>query len=149
MNRTLPPGWSKTLTELLAEKSNVSGEEIEWARTFEREQLRSWARFPRPGDLYELSSDAEISFVTHWGAPFTGGGKGVLRKGTLVRVSAGSADPEPIGVYADPLERSRVEAELVPETDRQAEDYAGFSLSIKTAELNQIFCLVEEGRGEV
>jgi len=144
MNHTTPPGWSKTLTELLAENGNVSGEEIEWARNFEREQLRSWARFPRPGDLYELSADAEISYVTHWAAPFTGGGKGLLRKGTRVRVAVGSADPEPIGVYADPLERSRIEAELVPEADRRAEAYAGFSLSIKTADLNKLFCLVVE-----
>jgi hypothetical protein len=149
MNRTVPSGWSKTLTELLAEKTNLSGEEIEWARTFEREQLRSWVRFPRPGDLYELAGDTEISYVTHWAAPFTGGGKGLLRAGTRVRVAAEFADPEPIAVYCDPVEKSRIEADLVPESDRRAENYAGFSLSISTADLNKLFCRVGNDGGAV
>ena len=142
MRATFPPGWSKTISDLLAENRNVSGEEIEWARNFEREQLRSWARFPRPGEVYELIGDAEISYLTHWGAPFTGGGKGMLRPGTRVRIAEGTGDAEPIGVHADPLEKSRIEAELVPEADRNSDDYAGFSLSISTSELNRLFRLV-------
>jgi hypothetical protein len=39
-----------------------------------------------------------------------------------------------------------VEARLVPEADRKAERYAGFYLSIGTAELNTKFRLVQEGR---
>jgi hypothetical protein len=142
MRSTTPPGWSKTLADLLAENRNLSGEEIEWARTFEREQLRSWARFPRPGEVYELIGDSEISYVTHWRAPFTGGGKGMLQKGTRIRVSGGTGDLEPIGVYADPIDKPRVEAELIPEADRLGETYAGFSLFIRTTELNRLFHLV-------
>ena len=142
MHSTLPSGWSKTIEDLLAENRNISGEEIGWARTFEREQLKSWARFPRPGEIYELTNDAEISYVTHWGAPFTGGGRGILRRGTRVRIGDGIGDPEPIGVYADALDQGRIEAELVPEADRKADSYGGYSLSIKTAELNRLFRLV-------
>jgi hypothetical protein len=142
MRPTLPLGWSKTLADLLAENRNVSGEEIEWARTFEREQLRPWARFPRPGEIYELIGDAEISYVTHWSAPFTGGGKGLLRQGTRIRVAEGVIDPEPIGVYADPLEKSRIEAVLIPEAERNSSTYGGFSLFISTSELNRLFRLV-------
>jgi hypothetical protein len=145
MRSTPPSGWSKTIDDLLAEKRNISGEEIEWARTFEREKLRSWARFPCPGEVYELTSDAEISYVTHWSAPFTGGGKGLLRRGTRVRIADSIGDSEPIGVYADALEKSRIEAELVPEADRKADSYGGYSLSIKTAELNRLFRLVGNG----
>jgi hypothetical protein len=145
MSSALPKGWSKTLDDLFAEKRQVSGEEIEWARTYEREQLRSWARFPRPSEVYELADDAEISYMTHWSAAFTGGGKGLLRKGTRVRISVHTSDPEPIGVYADPLEKSLVEAALVPETDRSAAKYAGFSLFIRTAELNKLFHIVSRG----
>src|SRR4029078_2192779 len=125
MSSALPNGWSKTLDDLLAEKRQVSGEEIEWARIYEREQLRSWARFPRAGEVYELSDDAVIAYMTHWRAAFTGGGKGLLRKGTRIRTSVHTSDPAPIGVYADPLERSLVEAALVPEKDRSGATYAG------------------------
>src|SRR4051794_23014312 len=118
MSSALPKGWSKTLDDLFSEKRQVSGEEIEWARAYEREQLRSWARFPRPSEVYELLADAEISYMTHWSAPFTGGGKGLLRKGTRVRISVHTSEPEPIGVYAEPLEKSVVETALVPETER-------------------------------
>jgi hypothetical protein len=144
MSPTLPPDWSKTITDLLAENRNISGQEIEWARAYEREQIRSWARFPRPGEVFELASDAEISFVTHWRAPFTGGGKGLLRKGTRVRIVDPVSDPEPIAVYAHPLEMSLVEVALVPESDRRAERYAGYSLSIRTVELNKLFNLVSD-----
>jgi hypothetical protein len=141
MHSAPPPGWSKTIEDLIAENRSISGEEIEWARRFEREELKSWARFPRPGEIYELINDAEISYVTHWSAPFTGGGKGLLRGGT--RVCIGDiGEAEPIGVYADALEKLRIEAELVPEADRKADLYGGYSLSIKTAELNRLFRLV-------
>jgi hypothetical protein len=119
VSSALPKGWSKTLDDLFAEKRHVSGEEIEWARTYERNELRSWARFPR--------------------------GKGLLRKGTRVRISVHTSDPEPIGVYADPLEKALVEAALVPEADRIDAKYAGFSLFIKTAELNKLFRIVSTG----
>ena len=142
MHSKPPPGWSKTIEDLVAENRGISGEEIEWARMFEREQLRSWARFPLPGEIYELINDAEISYVTHWSAPFTGGGKGLLRRGTRVCIGDGIGDAEPIGVYADAIEKSRIEAELVPEADRKADLYGGYSLSIKTAELNRLFRLV-------
>lgn len=141
-----PQGWSKTINDLVAEKRNLSGEEIEWARNFEREQLRPWARFPRPGEIYELIDDSELSYVTHWSAAFTGGGKGMLRHGTLVRIGEGTGDPEPIGVYAVPLDKARVEAELIPEAERNADKYGGFSLSISTGELNKLFRLVTAPR---
>lgn len=142
MNTTRPKGWSKTISDLLAENRNISGEEIEWARAYERDQLRTWARFPRPEEVYELLDDAEISFVTHWSAPFTGGGKGLLRKGSRVCIADPVSGPEPIGVYAEPLDKDSVESALVPEAERKAEDYAGFSLWISTAELNKLFRLV-------
>lgn len=141
-----PQGWSKTINDLVAEKRNLSGEEIEWARNFEREQLRSWVRFPHPGEIYELIEDAEISYLTHWSAPFTGGGKGLLRKGTQVRIAEATGDPEPISVPAYPLDKASVEVELIPEAERKADKYGGFSLSISTGELNKLFRLVTAPR---
>jgi hypothetical protein len=120
MSDNFPPGWTKTIDDLLAEKRNLSGEEIEWALSYEREQLLSWARFPRAGEVYELMADAEISYVTNWRAPFTGGGKGMLPGGTRVRIAPEISGPEPIGVYADPLERERVELQLSRRNGRRA-----------------------------
>ncbi len=144
MERPRPSDWSKTIDQLCAENRPMSGEEIRWAREYERDQLRPWARFPRAREIHELTADAEISFVTHWMAAFTGGGKGLLRKGTRVRIDDYVDGDEPIGVYAHPLEARRVELELIPESERLAEKYGGYSLSIRTAELNRLFRLVAE-----
>jgi hypothetical protein len=143
MSSPRPPDWNKTLRELLAEGRGVSGQEIQWARSYERDQLRAWARFPKPGEVYELLEDAEVSFVTHWDAPYTGGGKGKLRKGSRIRVVDDISDEEPLAVGAIPLAREEAETALVPEAERSAEKYAGFSLSVTTSELNRLFRLVE------
>jgi hypothetical protein len=121
-----------------AEKRVVSGDELEWAREYERSQLRPWARFPRDKEVFEAQRDLELSYATHWAAPFTGGGKCVIRKGTRVRVSVLPFDPEPVGVYADPLDSS-LEKQIVPEEERTAPKYGGFSLFVKTDQLNKDF----------
>jgi hypothetical protein len=144
MSQDFPKGWTKTVEDLVAEKRDLSGEEIAWARSYEREQLRSWARFPRPGEVYELCVDAQITYLIHWLAPFTGGGKGMLPKGARVRVAQVISEAEPISVGAEPLEKAQVEAVLIPESERNDEKYGGFSLSIRTAELNKLFRLVED-----
>ncbi len=54
-------------------------------------------RFPRNGEVYEAIEDTPVRFLTHWRAPFTDGGEGVLPQGTRVRVVVFETDPEPIG----------------------------------------------------
>lgn len=126
----------------MSEKRTISAEELEWARSYERDKLRTWARFPKDGEEFEANSEVEVDYVTHWQAPFTGGGKGKLLKGTRVRVSVSERHPEPIGVYAQPVEYLRLENELVPAAERSAPKYGGFSLSISVAQLNRDFHLV-------
>lgn len=121
----------------MAEKGG-SGDEIEWAREYERSLLRPWARFPRNGEVFEAQSEMQIDYLTHWAAPFTGGGKYLLRKGTRIRVSVMPFDPEPIGVYAAPLDAA-LEKEIVPEAERTGPKYGGFSLFVKTDRLNREF----------
>jgi hypothetical protein len=144
-----PSGWSKTLTDLIAEaeksRQPIGAAEGEWARAYERGLLRSWARFPVDGDVYEALDDTPILFLTHWRAPFTDGGRGTLPKGTRVRVKVSDWMREPLGVYAYPLDGSRIERLLVSEEDRKAAKYSGFSLSIRTADLNRLFRLVPGG----
>src|SRR5262245_15374932 len=144
--------WSNAVRDFLAKAARL-GRPVPMSElnpAFEREKasLRAWARFPRDGEVYEALRDIEVDFVTHWSAPFTGGGKGRLPAGTHVRVIVLSDDPEPIGVYAKAVNRPTLEQELVPAADRHAEKYAGFSLCIDTDSLNQDFRLVESGMGE-
>lgn len=137
--RPRPLGWNKTISDLMSEKRTIPAEEIEWARSYERDNLRKWARFPRDREEFEATKDVAVTFVTHWQAPFTGGGTGTLPMGTRVRVSVSGPDPEPIGVYAEPLDYKRFETELVPAADRSTPKYGGFSLSISIEQLNKDF----------
>jgi hypothetical protein len=141
-----PPGWNKTIRDLIAESKEsrrpVGSPEIGWARAYERSLLRPWVRFPLDGEVYEALEDTPIQFLTHWHAPFTGGGEGVLPKGTKVRVKVFESEREPISVYADPLDGPQIEQLLVSESDRTHDKYGGFSLSVPTAELNKLFRLV-------
>src|SRR5580704_10467501 len=101
--------------------------------------LRPWARSPLDGDVYEALEDTPIKFLTHWRAPFTGGGEGTLPKGTRVRVKVYDWIRAPISVSADPVDAPQIEGLLVSEDDRKNAKYGGFSLSIPTSDLNKLF----------
>jgi hypothetical protein len=129
--RPRPPEWRKTLQDLDAEKRNLSGEEIEWARDFEREQLRAWARFPKDGEVFEALHDVKVSRIVHSG-PTARGGDTALPKGTRVRVWVPQGVAEPVGVQA-----------LLAGEDPKSGDS---SLHLHVAQLNREFRLVEDGR---
>jgi hypothetical protein len=148
-----PIGWTKTVAnlcdEVLKEHRNVPQEEFAWARAYERSLLKPWARFPQDGEVFEALGDTPVQFLTSWSAPFTGGGDGLLKRGSRVRVNVPKGESEPIGVYADPLDYKRLEDEMVPEHDRLAANYSGFYLSISTDLLNRAFRLVMNESDEV
>jgi hypothetical protein len=83
-----PPDWNKTIQDLLDEAkksgSAVGSPEVDWARDYERSLIPSGTRFPKKGDVYEAIRDVEVSFMTSWLAPLTGGGTGTLIKGQRV-----------------------------------------------------------------
>lgn len=142
----LPAGWNKRLADLEPTDHGdgrpcITAEESEWAREYERGLLRPWARFPRDGEVYIAVGDFNVSFLTHWRAPFTGGGEGVLPGGTRIYVHV--SDPEPIAVYANAENATELEFALVPNEDRLAEKYTGYSLVISTEDLNRHFRLVK------
>src|SRR5215203_6896773 len=92
-----PPGWNKTISELVAEttsglRKSVGPYEIEWARDYERSLLPADVRFPKEGDLYEALQDVQIDYLTSWAAPFTGSGKGILKKGERIRAMGKPVD---------------------------------------------------------
>jgi hypothetical protein len=140
MKRIEPPaGWTKTTRDLAAEKRFPTPLEWEWAQAYELTELRKWARFPRDGEIYEAIGDTLVEYLINWDAPVSSGGAGMVPKGTRVRVSVMAESGEPVSVYADPLDYARIERELIPEGDRSASKYVGFSLSISTADLNRLF----------
>lgn len=141
--RERPADWCKTVDDLMTEKRTISGEELAWARSYEHDQLKMWARFPLDGEHYETVDSVDVDYLTHWQAPYTGGGKGKLIKGTRVRVVVDAVMPNPIGVYAYPLEK-KLESQMVPLEDRTSRKYGGFSLWIPIAQLNREFRLINK-----
>src|SRR5687768_831228 len=144
MTEGVPSGWTKTIRDLARELPDrmPAPEEWEWARKYERAELRKWARFPVDGDVFEVTHATPVEYLTHWNAPFTDGGSGVLPAGTRFRVMVMQDDAEPINVCADPLDRDRIEKCLIPSEVSSRDGYNGFSLSITTADLNRIYRLV-------
>ena len=137
-----PPDWNKTLDDLTKENRSLSGDEIRWAREYERDRLRSWARFPKNDEVFEAKHDVQVSCIVHWKGPYSGSAQGVLPKGTRVRVSVTGPDEEPVGVYAAALNAEEIELLLIPEAERKSRQYGGFSLFFSTAQLNRDFMLV-------
>jgi hypothetical protein len=138
---TIPFGWTKTTHDLSPDRA-WSVDELRWAHDYERSLLREWARFPRADDVYVALQDIRVKYITHWRQPYSGNGSGTLRKGTRVRVDVFEFNPEPVSVHAEPLERLLVEKQLVDPRERTARGYNGFSLSIRTEELNRVFALL-------
>jgi hypothetical protein len=134
------------MEDLLAEmsagkRSIITDEEGRLAVAFERRQLPRDVRFPKEGEVYEAVTDVVITFLTHYSAPFTGGARTVFPKGERVRVSCVNGE-RPIGVYCTPLRYDDLHVFIVTNEERTRPEYNGYSLSIKTVQLNREFRLV-------
>jgi hypothetical protein len=143
-----PPGWNKTTDDLFQEaisglRKQIGPPETEWAINYERSLLPPDVRFPRKGDVYEALEDIEVNYMTRWAAPFTGGGKAILKKGERIRVEHDPYYPQPIGTSLVTVDYSTLEERMVPKEDREAAKYGGFALSVKTLDLNRKFKLVD------
>lgn len=138
----VPFGWTKTTHDLSSDRL-WSADELKWAFDYERSLLRTWARFPQSGDVYIALRDLRIKYITHWRQPYSGTGIGTLRRGTRIRVDVFEFNPEPVQVHVEPLDRTLIEKQLIDPRERAATGYNGFSLSIRTEELNRDFALVK------
>ncbi len=135
-------GPRKTIAELIAENRTVSAEEHTQAMEYERSLLGDGFRYPRDSEIYEAVADVEISYLTLWSAPFTGGETFILKKGAQIKVCVHPHNPEPLGVYASPVDGEGFEQEVVPEETRRSEGYGGYSLYIESAQLRRSFRLI-------
>jgi hypothetical protein len=134
------------MEELLAEmsagkRSIITDEEGRLAVAFERSQLHKDVRFPKEGEIYEAIADVEITFLTHYSAPFTGGAKTVLPKGERVRVTCANGE-RPIGVHCTPLRYDELHPLIVSDQERARAEYNGYSFSIKIIQLEREFRIV-------
>lgn len=145
-----PPDWNLTISDLMAEiesgkRKGVGHPELDWAREYEKSLIPEGVRFPRKGDVYESLYDQEVSYLTAWSAPFTGGGEATLLKGERIWIDSDPREEKPIGTYALPIEYGKLEERMVPREEREAPKYGGFYFYFKTVDLNDKFTLVETG----
>jgi hypothetical protein len=82
----------------------------------------------RKGDRFAAKSDIDVAVMTHWRAPFTGGNAAVLPVGTIVVATHDQRRDAP-GFNCIPENYDQLEPALVPEEDRLAGKYDGYSLS--------------------
>lgn len=117
--------------------------EWEWAREYELSLLPPGTRFPKQGDTYECIESTEVTYITAWNVPFTGGGKTTLKVGTRIFVSEEPSSETPISINADAVDYKALESAVVPAAERSSPNYSGFSLLISTHQLNTSFRLVD------
>jgi hypothetical protein len=139
--------WRQTVDDLMVElqtgkRTEISGQEIELAKAYQRRQMSPGIRFPKTGEIYEAIDDFTVHYMTAHSAPFTGGGRSVLPKGERVRVGEASG-LEPLGVYCDPLNYDALHDRIVPAEERAHEQYESYYLSIDTVDLNRYFRLIK------
>lgn len=151
-NRQIPPApsdWRLTIDDLMCEmkegkRKSIGSPEVDWARDYERSLLSSSTRFPKQGDVYSAIEDMEVSYMTAWRTPFTGGGKATVRKGERFWIDSAPNSPRPISVYAVAVRYDALELEVIPAVEREDPKYNGYYFSFKTEDLNARFNLVGE-----
>ena len=94
------------------------------------------------GEVFQAKNDVEITYLTHFMAPYTGGEKSKLLKGEKVLVSK-PVNPKPTGYYCYPLNAEEVERRIIPSSDKNNPAYNGFSLSIDGKSLKTEFIQME------
>jgi len=90
---------------------------------------------PREGERYVVRTSFEAIVLTHWRAPFTGGGERMLPEGLELIVN-GEPPPEASAVNCSPTDEARWLADLVDAGDAQAEKFAGYSISVPLTQLS-------------
>jgi len=88
----------------------------------------------KKGERYVTLSPIPAIAMTHWSAPYTGGHYVTIPKGTVLVVALDQA----LGasaVYCRPENYDDLHGMFIPEEDRNAAKYNGYSLIIEVAQL--------------
>jgi hypothetical protein len=89
----------------------------------------------RAGDRFVTTREIPSMGVTHWRTPITRGFYATVPDGTVLVASAPSAKKAE-AFYCRPEGYRELEALLVPEADRRADGYDGYSLVFPIAEID-------------
>jgi hypothetical protein len=77
------------------------------------------------GTRFEVLEDIETDGLVHWNAPFTSGFRCVIPKGTILTTLHDYSASSAVGFV--PKDYNGFEQKHVPEADRKAQKYAGYS----------------------
>lgn len=83
---------------------------------------------------FRVTSSLPAIAVTHWNVAYTGGHHVIIPVGTVLTVIDDQVPSAP-GVGCLPDKYAELESSLIPIADRTAIEYAGYSLSIRIADL--------------
>lgn len=128
----------KTVNELsdeIKKGETVSRKAFKKAGKLSNALMPSGLFYPKGGEVFEAVQDVQISYLTHFMAPFTGGGKTKLLKGERIIVSKPNRK-KPLTYYCYPIKDEEIENRVIPVLERNDPTYNGFSLSIDTQSLN-------------
>lgn len=133
----------KTIEELFEElkagkRARINKKELDMGRQLSKDLLPSGLFYPIGGEVFEALEDIEVDYLTHWSAPYTGGGKAILLKGE--KITAGKPqEKKQLSYNCSPINYQEVEHRIVPLADINEMKYGGYSLSIDTVVLNRNF----------
>lgn len=135
----------KTVEELFDKVKKgkaVDGKAIERARKLSKALMPAGLIYPKGGEVFEAINDIQISYLTHFMAPYSGGGKAKLFKGERVFISNPGQD-KPLGYNCYPINAGEIEDRIIPLADKDAPAYNGFHLFVDTKTLNAGFKQIE------
>lgn len=137
----------KTIDELFAElkvgkRTSISEKELDKGIKLSKALMPTGLLYPKGGEVFGAIQDVQISYLTHFMAPYIGGDKAKLLKGERVIVSKPNQD-KPLGYYCYPINADEVEERIIPNSDKSDPAYNGFSLSIDTKILSSYFKHIE------
>lgn len=137
----------KTIDELFQElkdgkRQTIGGKTLDNARKLTNALMPKGLFYPVGGEVFEALHDVEISYLTHFMAAYTGGGKAKLLAGERIIISKPN-QAKPTGYYCEATNYMDIENRIVPYSDSGNPAYNGYSLSIDTIILNRDFKQIE------
>ena len=137
----------KTIDELFQEmkegkRRTIEGKTLDNARKLTQALMPKGLFYPKGGEVFEAIQDVQISYLTHFMAPYTGGEKTKLLRGEKIIVSKPNQN-KPLSYYCYPINAAEIENRIIPFSDKADPAYNGFSLSIDTKSLNKDFKQIE------
>lgn len=125
----------------------IPQKEIEWAESYQRRILPPGLKSPKKGYVYKSLENLEVDTVFWFNAPGSGGDSAILEKGERIWIYA-NVEPQPLEIFARPVEYEALETRFVPEEIKGLTCYAGYSIVIGIEALNKNFKRISKNYSE-